>query len=137
MRERLDRSALPSPEAIARLVDVFYDRVRADPLIGPVFNDVVHDWPEHKRLLVSFWCSVVLGAQTYRGNPMQVHRPLPVRAEHFERWLALWRDTTAELMPEAQAATMYEFADRIGQSLRYGLGLGSRNRSLGLPIASR
>ena len=53
MRERLDRSALPSPEAIARLVDVFYDRVRADPLIGPVFNEAVHDWPEHKRLLRS------------------------------------------------------------------------------------
>ena len=59
---------------IANLVDRFYDKVQADPSIGPIFNAAVHDWPEHKRLLTSFWCSVALRAASYRGNPMSVHR---------------------------------------------------------------
>ena len=32
---------------IARLVDAFYDRVRVDPLIGPVFNERISDWAPH------------------------------------------------------------------------------------------
>ena len=47
---------------IATLVDHFYEKVRRDPEIGPVFNAAVHDWDEHKRLLTSFWCSVALRA---------------------------------------------------------------------------
>ena len=75
-------------ERIALLVDRFYDKVRVDPQLGPVFNAAVHDWDEHKRTLTSFWCSVALRANSYRGNPMAVHRAQPaIRAEHFKRWL--------------------------------------------------
>ena len=62
--------------AIACLVDTFYERVREDALLGPVFNAAVHDWPAHKRTLTDFWCSVALRANRYRGNPMGVHRAL-------------------------------------------------------------
>ena len=49
--------------AIALLVDRFYDRVRRDPELGPVFNNAVHDWDAHKATLIDFWCSVALRAQ--------------------------------------------------------------------------
>ena len=136
MRPPLERDVLPDADAIARLVDAFYDKVRVDPVIGPIFNEAVHDWAEHKRLLTSFWCSVVLKAQTYRGNPMQAHRPWPIEVRHFEHWLELWGCTARELLPADEAATMVEFANRIGQSLRYGLGLQGGASPLGLPIAS-
>ena len=42
--------------AISRLVDHFYDKFVFNLMIGPVVNAVVHDWPEHKRLLTTFWC---------------------------------------------------------------------------------
>lgn len=121
---------------IARLVDHFYDKVTADAVIGPVFNAVVHDWPEHKRLLTSFWCSVALRAASYRGNPMAVHRSLPIRAEHFDQWLALWRATCAEELDQAGAAQMVEYAERIGRSLKYGLGLNPNARGIGVPLVS-
>jgi hemoglobin len=121
--------------AIARLVDRFYDRVQADPVLGPVFNPVVHDWAGHKALLTSFWCSVALRAATYRGNPMAVHRPLPNDAAHFDHWLALWRDTVQSLLPPAQAEVMVDYAQRIGRSLRHGLGIDGALRPLGLPVA--
>lgn len=121
---------------IAQLVDRFYENVRIDPLIGPVFNAAVHDWDEHKRTLTSFWCSVALRANSYRGNPMAVHRMQPIRAEHFERWLSLWQATTRELLGEADARQMLEHADRIGRSLRLGLGLPEQlgARPLNIPM---
>jgi len=54
---------------------------------------------------------------------MAVHRAQPIRLEHFARWLALWRETTTELLDEDAAAQMIEHAERIGRSLRLGLGL--------------
>lgn len=120
--------------AIATLVDHFYEKVRVDAQIGPVFNAVVHDWDAHKRLLTSFWSSIALRAGTYRGNPMAAHRPLPIHAEHFERWLALWLETCTEELDAVHAAQMVEYAGRIGHSLKYGLGLLPQGRTFGIPI---
>ena len=122
---------------IAKLVDCFYDKVRMDPLIGPVFDTAVRDWAAHKRLLTSFWCSVALRSPGYHGHPMAVHRSLPsIRGEHFERWLGLWRETVRELLGEPEALQMIGYAERIGRSLRMGMGLpeSDRSRPLGIPV---
>lgn len=108
---------------IEMLVDRFYDRVRQDPVLGPIFNPAVEDWEEHKRTLVSFWSSVALRSGTYRGNPMAAHRPHPIHAAHFDHWLALWRDTAEAVLAPAHAELFCEYASRIGRSLRYGLGI--------------
>ncbi|HEY9143158.1 MAG TPA: group III truncated hemoglobin [Arenimonas sp.] len=121
--------------SLAGLVDRFYDKVRADPALGPVFNAAVHDWPTHKQLLTSFWSSVALGTRSYRGNPMAVHRAQPgISAAHFTRWLQLWRETTAEMFEPEAARTLQGYAERIGESLQYGLGLRPGARELGLPL---
>lgn len=121
---------------IATLVDRFYDRVRIDPRLGAVFNPVVADWNEHKRLLTSFWCSVVLRTGTYRGNPMAKHLPHAIDAAHFERWLQLWGETARDVLDADAAAVMVEYATRIGDGLRLGLGLprARHARGLGIPV---
>ena len=43
--------------ALERLIPAFYARVRADAEIGPLFNEAVHDWPDHLERLVAFWSS--------------------------------------------------------------------------------
>jgi len=131
-----DPSPLTEAE-IARLVDRFYDKVRVDPELGPIFNPVVEDWDEHKATLVRFWSSVALGTRAYRGNPMAMHRPHAIDTAHFDHWLALWRETAAEVLPPAHAQVFVEHANRIARSLMYGLGLDARRRPLGLPIADR
>lgn len=122
--------------AIAVLVDRFYEKVRADALLGAVFNPVVEDWDEHKRLLTSFWRSAVLRAGTYRGNPMAAHRPHAIGVAHFERWLQLWRETTREVLDAGAAEVMVEYAARIGDGLRLGLGLprAQQGHGIGIPI---
>lgn len=123
---------------IATLVDRFYDKVRADDLIGPVFNAAVDDWDEHKRLLTRFWCSVALRAATYRGNPLSKHKPLSIGREHFTRWLELWHQTVPEIMSEDAATVMTDYAERIGQGMRMGLGIGDRprGRDIGIPMVA-
>ena len=119
---------------IATLVDHFYEKVRVDAQIGPVFNAAVHDWDAHKRLLTSFWSSIALRAGTYRGNPMAAHRPLPIQAEHFDRWLALWLETCSKALDAPHAMQMVDYAKRIGRSLKYGLGIHPQGRTLGMSI---
>jgi len=121
-------STQPTHEQIEALVDRFYDRIQVHPTLGPVFNAAVDDWDEHKRLLVSFWTSVVLRAGTYRGNPMAAHQPLALGEDHFARWLALWDDTAHDVLPQRQAQHVSEIAQRIGRSLRIGLGIDPLRR---------
>jgi hemoglobin len=106
---------------IQRLVHRFYGRVRLDPLIGPNFNARVADWPAHLEKLCAFWSSVVLMSGRYRGQPMQAHLPLPVSGAHFDRWLALFEETAAEVCPPAAAAYFVERARRIADSLELGI----------------
>ncbi|MFC3550862.1 group III truncated hemoglobin [Lysobacter cavernae] len=123
---------------LATLVDRFYAQVRMHPQLGPVFNAAIDDWPEHQRMLTAFWSSVALGTKSYRGNPMSAHRPHPIRAEHFDHWLALWRSTAKEVLAPEHAELVGGYAEKIGYSLRYGLGLLPRegSRALDLPVVA-
>lgn len=114
---------------LAKLVDHFYDKVSADPMLGPVFNPVVEDWNHHKTLMTSFWSTVALRTARYRGNPLARHQPLGIGNEHFERWLALWRETTREVLTDpASAELIIGYAERIGYGMRVGLGINDHVR---------
>ncbi|MDI1326258.1 MAG: group III truncated hemoglobin [Brevundimonas sp.] len=106
---------------IARLVDAFYDRVRLDPLIGPVFAERISDWGPHLEQMKLFWSSVALMSGVYHGRPMPKHLPLPVDARHFDRWLELFEATAAEVCPPAAASHFIERARRIAESLELGI----------------
>ena len=124
---------------LAILVDRFYDTVRADPLLGPVFNPRIDDWDAHKVLMTSFWATVALRSGHYRGNPLAKHRPLSIGVEHFQRWLILWRETASEVLDAESAALMTGYAERIGYGMRVGMGLSGhlRGRESGIPIRAR
>ena len=106
---------------LTRLVHGFYDRIRADPLLGPIFADHVNDWGPHLAKMVDFWSSVALMTGRYHGAPMPKHLPLPVDAEHFNRWLALFRATATEICPPTGAAWVIDRAERIAASIQMNL----------------
>ncbi len=109
--------------SLGRLVDLFYARVRADPLIGPVFEDAVEDWPHHLALLTDFWSSVMLTSGRYKGQPVPAHRKHIGRIDPamFDRWLALWAKTSSELMQPEAAAALQAKAARIAESLQLAM----------------
>lgn len=79
------------------LVDSFYDKVRQDALLAPIFNRVIQDrWPEHLEIMYTFWQTVLLGEHTYTGSPFPPHAKLPVTKAHFDRWLELFFNTIHE-----------------------------------------
>jgi len=108
-------------EMIERLVHGFYAKVRADALLGPVFEARIRDWEPHLRQMCAFWSSVALMTGRYHGSPMAKHMPLPVDAAHFDRWLALFEETARELCPPAAQVHFLERARRIAESLELGI----------------
>lgn len=83
---------------VKRLVDNFYGKVRQDPLLATVFDDVIGNrWPEHLEKMYRFWQTVLLGEHTYQGTPFAPHAHLPVDASHFNRWIELFNQTVDEL----------------------------------------
>jgi hemoglobin len=109
-------------DMIRRLVHTFYDRIRADEVLGPIFAARISDWTPHLERMCAFWSSVTLVTGRYHGRPMQAHAPLPVDASHFDRWLALFAEIANEVCPPAAAAYFVERARMIAESLELGIG---------------
>jgi hemoglobin len=115
-------SHLPlNPTSIATLVREFYDGVRADPELAPVFNAAIGDhWTPHLDRMVDFWTTVMLGSRNFQGNVFGKHMLLNgVTPDHFRRWLALFETTTARLFAPIDAAEFQTVARRIAASLQY------------------
>ena len=108
---------------ISRLISAFYDRVRRDALLGPIFNGAIDDWPAHLDKLEAFWSSVMLTSGRYKGHPMRAHvrHETAMTSAAFDRWLGLWRETTDELLSPAAAAAFQDKARRIAESLQLGV----------------
>lgn len=78
---------------IILFVDGFYNKVRQDELIGPIFNNVISDWTPHLEKMYQFWNAALFGVAGFKGNPFAKHAPLPIEAKHFDRWLQLFNET--------------------------------------------
>lgn len=89
---------------IKTLVDTFYDRIREDELLAPIFNNRIQDkWPLHLEKMYRFWQTVLLEEHTYFGSPFMPHAKLPVDHEHFATWLTLFNKTVDELFTGVKA----------------------------------
>jgi hemoglobin len=108
-------------DMIRTLVHTFYDRIRADEVLGPIFAARISDWTPHLARMCAFWSSVTLMTGRYHGRPMQAHMPLPVDGSHFDRWLALFAETASEVCPPAAADYFVERARMIAESLELGI----------------
>jgi hemoglobin len=116
-------------KSIASLVDRFYGRAKT-PGSGrfstqPSATAGPSTWP---RSPIS-GTSVLLASDRYKGSPMMAHLEIPqMDQQHFNRWIELWREPTAEVFgPEisqalvAKASTMgerfLEVSTRVRESL--------------------
>jgi hemoglobin len=109
-------------ESIATLVHSFYDDVRADPVLAPVFNAAIGaHWATHLGRMVDFWCSTMLKTKQFQGNVFATHMALSgIEPDHFRRWLSLFEASAARLFDTAVAAEFALVARRIAASLQYG-----------------
>lgn len=106
---------------LIQLVDAFYEKVKNDPLLGPVFQHV--NWPEHLPVMYDFWSSMILGDQRYKGNPLQHHLHLPIGKDHFAQWLLLFTRTVDENFSGTTAEEIKMRAHAIAGVFQHKMGL--------------
>ena len=82
---------IESKEDIIVFVDTFYKKVNKDELLSRIFNAIakVH-WESHMPTMYAFWTSLLLDAGIYSGRPFPKHLSLPIKQEHFDRWMELF-----------------------------------------------
>lgn len=89
--------ALCSEQEVTRLVHDFYARVRLEPRLAPMFAARVEGWDAHLAQLVDFWSAMLRGTRRFSGAPMPKHMAMDeLDKDLFDRWLQLFRQTTAE-----------------------------------------
>ncbi len=111
-------------EDIILLVDSFYEKVNKDELLSPIFNDIAKiDWNAHLPIMYNFWSAVLFDTNTYKGQPISAHMNLPIKKEHFIRWLKLFKETVDENFTGEKADMVKSRADSIAEIFQLRLGL--------------
>ncbi len=111
---------------IRKVVFGFYDRVRADAELAPVFDARIAPgaWPHHLETMCDFWSSVLMRTGRYHGRPMPKHLALPkLNDAHFQRWLSLFRATVRDLCPPTVADLFLDRAFNIAQAFRLQIAI--------------
>ncbi|MDP2159828.1 MAG: group III truncated hemoglobin [Flavobacterium sp.] len=109
---------------IIRLVDVFYEKIKTDTVIGFLFNDVARvNWDDHLPKMYDFWENVLFFTGNFDGNPMQKHKELhnkcPLSQAHFNHWNEVFRETVDELFVGVKAEEIKERAKNISDVIMY------------------
>ena len=91
-------------EDIKLMVNAFYDQIRENEVLGPIFNGIIQDrWSQHLEKMYTFWQTILLEEHTYFGSPFPPHAKLPVDASHFEQWLQLFNQNMDNLFKGTKA----------------------------------
>ena len=112
---------IDSRQDIDALMVRFYGKAMTDPVIGHLFTDVAKlDLEHHLPVIGDFWESTLFGTGVYSRhgrNPLLIHAELDrqerLRPEHFQRWLALFRET----VDESFAGMRAEYAKQRGHAI--------------------
>lgn len=136
---------IPLPEVldeamIHAVVHGFYDLIRKDTLLAPVFNGAIapEDWPAHLAKMCDFWSATLLRTGRYDGRPLPPHLAIPELGEaHFHRWLSLFRETVERHCPPDVADLFLDRALRIAHSFRLAIAFHRGEDSTAIQPISR
>lgn len=106
------------------LVEEFYKEALKSQVIGHFFTKVVPlDLKEHLPKIQNFWSDILLGGHLFKGNPMSKHFDLnklsPMRDEHFEEWLKLWKATVLNNFEGEKANEAILRAENIASLMKF------------------
>ncbi|WBX74704.1 group III truncated hemoglobin [Tenacibaculum pacificus] len=121
----MDKKEIENREDVYLLVATFYDKIKEDDFIGPIFLKRIpaDAWESHLQKLTDFWESNLFFVRKFKGNPMKAHKDVDkdfdysIYQEHFGRWLQLWFETLDENFYGAKANDAKERARNIASTL--------------------
>ncbi|WP_202113314.1 globin domain-containing protein [Paenibacillus sp. MMS18-CY102] len=95
--------AVGEEQGVRRIVEAFYPKVQANPLIGPLFPaNIVPVMEKQILFLTQFFGGPQLYSDQY-GHPMMRarHMPFPITPERAQAWLGCMNEALEEIgMPE-------------------------------------
>lgn len=108
------------------LVNTFYNHVKQDKLLEPIFNDIARiSWNSHLPKMYDFWENIIFHTGAYKGNTLKVHLNLndlyELNSDHFEHWLLLFKTTVKELFDGPNAQIAINKAESISTVIRIKL----------------
>lgn len=113
-------------ENLRTLVYRFYERVREDALLGPVFERAIGSedasWEPHLQTMTDFWHTVMLHKVAYKGNPVVRHMAVDgIEPQHFARWMELFEEVAVELYEEPASTYIVGRAQNMRRHLTRNL----------------
>jgi hemoglobin len=118
------RKDIKSRKDIETLVNSFYEKVKADALIGPIFCRI--DWEKHLPVMYQFWDNAIFYSGGYNGNPLKTHQNLhhvfPLTKQHFDIWIHLFISTVDELFSGEKAELAKQRAISIATVMQIKIG---------------
>jgi hemoglobin len=96
--------AIGGARTIRRLVELFYPKVQAHPLLGPLFpEDITPVMEKQYMFLTQFFGGPPLYSEQY-GHPMMRarHLPFPITPERADAWLSCMAEALSQLELDKQ-----------------------------------
>lgn len=105
---------------IAFLVHAFYEKVRLDAQLAPIFNEAIgKNWDAHISTMCDFWSTAMRLSTRYRRDMLVAHRRLGgLRPALFVRWLELFEQTIDEHFAAEAGAALRDRARKTARNLR-------------------
>jgi hemoglobin len=126
-------------EDIFLLVSSFYEKVRDDAVLGPIFNTTIKDWDAHLQHLTTFWETSLFMTKKlehkYSGDPLKAHVKVDqehhnsISELHFGLWLNLWYQTLDELFEGEVVENAKRRARKMGTFLHLKIFEARQNNS--------
>lgn len=109
---------------IEKLIDVFYEEIRSDQVIGYFFTDVAKvNWEVHLPKMYNFWDNILFQSGNFNGSPMTVHKELhhqsTMTQDHFLHWNKLFIQTVDKLFHGEKANEIKSRASNISAIMMY------------------
>lgn len=119
----MNKKDIANKADIQYLVETFYDKALKDDKLSPLFIAANFQLAEHIPVMISFWETILLDVVTYKGNPMlkhiMLHRAMPFKSEHFERWMEIWKETVRGSFSGDKAEEAISRAQGIARLMDY------------------
>ncbi|MDF2836349.1 MAG: globin [Paenibacillus sp.] len=90
--------AIGEAQGLRTIVEAFYPKVQAHPLLGPLFPEDIHPVMDKQFMFLSqFFGGPSLYSDEY-GHPMMRarHLPFPITRQHADAWLSCMRGALQE-----------------------------------------
>lgn len=114
----MSASADEQLQRVERMVRRFYELGLADPVLGPIFRNAIHDWEPHIAVVRDFWSGAIHGTQRYLGNAYAPHARIDFTHDAFAHWLQAFETASQEVLLPAEAETAIRIARHHGAQLR-------------------